>query len=113
REDQTMMNKSVSVLPTNACAYEAYDPETLEPANESTYIRLLELGWDRELFEGRTVLDIGSNLGILSIYAHKLGARVVHAKEVQQALVEFFSAVVARHKLPIKVEKRGFWNLDP
>ena len=100
-------------LPESACAYEIYDPETLEPKNDSTYIRLMELGWRADEFSGKTVLDIGANSGILSVYAHQLGASSVHSTDVQTPLVDFFSAVVARHSLPITVERRSFHELDP
>ncbi|MBL8350001.1 MAG: methyltransferase domain-containing protein [Burkholderiaceae bacterium] len=107
------MSDQVLSLPESACAYEIYDPQTLEPANDSTYIRLMELGWRSEEFSGKSVLDIGANSGILSVYAHQLGASKVHSTDVQKPLVEFFSAVVERHGLPITVERRGFDELDP
>ena len=56
-------------LPENACAYERYDPETLEPLNEETYVRLQELGWSKADFAGRSVLDIGCNSGLLTMRA--------------------------------------------
>ncbi len=99
-------------FPKNACAYEVYDPKTLMPGNESTFVRLMELGWKDTEFSGRRVLDIGANTGILSLRAHQLGASSVQAVDVQAPLVEFFASVVARHKLPITVERRSFAQLD-
>jgi SAM-dependent methyltransferase len=99
-------------FPKNACAYEVYDPVTLVPGNESTFVRLMELGWTETEFRGRRVLDIGANTGILSIRAHQLGASSVQAVDVQAPLVEFFARVAARHKLPVTVERRGFAQLD-
>jgi hypothetical protein len=58
-------------FPTNGCTYAIYDPHTLEPQNDSVYIRLLELGWAPEEFKGKSVLDIGANSGALSIHAHR------------------------------------------
>lgn len=107
------MTETQLSLPESACAYEHYDPETLRPTNDSTYIRLMELGWQADEFTGKTVLDIGANSGVLSLYAHQLGATRVHSTDVQQPLVDFFSAVVVRHGLPITVERRGFDTLDP
>jgi hypothetical protein len=107
------MSDNVLSLPQSACAYEIYDPETLEPQNESTYIRLMELGWTEAEFKDRTVLDIGANTGILSLRAHQLGASSIQSVDVQVPLVEFFTGVVQRHKLPIRVERRGFFDLDP
>lgn len=101
------------MFPESACAYEIYDPITLEPSNESTYIRLMELGWKEDDFHGKTVLDIGANSGALSIYANKLGAKSVHSTDVQKPLVDFMRSVYERHHLPITVEKTGFWDLKP
>jgi len=107
------MHETKLFLPESACAYEHYDPETLIPTNDSTYIRLMELGWKTSEFSNRTVLDIGANTGMLSIYALQLGASRVHSIDVQQPLVDFFSTVVTRHRLPITVEQRNFDQLDP
>lgn len=107
-----MNTRSVS-FPEAACAYEVYDPATLIPENEATVVRLLELGWTAEDFAGKTVLDIGCNTGALSIHAHKLGAKSIHSTDVQEPLVEFFTAVAANHKLPVEVERKGFWQLKP
>jgi SAM-dependent methyltransferase len=104
---------TIPQFPKSSCAYEVYDPETLKPQNDSTYTRLIELGWTRQDFEGKSVLDIGSNSGILSLYAHKLGAVDIYATDVQDELVDFFSTVVDRHQLPIRVENKAFWDLDP
>lgn len=104
---------SLATPPKSACAYEIYDAQTLKPGNDSTYVRLMELGWTKEEFAGKSVLDIGTNTGLLSLRAHQLGAGPVRAVDVQAPLVEFFAAVVKRHKLPIAVERLGFAQLDP
>ena len=90
-------------LPQNTCAYERYDPVTLEPLNPETYTRLQELGWSKEDFSGRTVLDIGCNSGLLTMYAVRLGARRVLACDVQQPFVEFVSRVAEAKNLPVTV----------
>ena len=98
-------------LPNEACAYEEYDPDTLLPLNNATSIRLLELGWTSELFQNRSVLDIGCNTGALSVYALKLGAQKITAIDVQEPLVRFFMTVASQHQLNINVEQRGFDSL--
>jgi hypothetical protein len=104
---------SITMLPKSACAYEIYDAQTLKPGNDSTYVRLIELGWTKEEFAGKSVLDVGANTGLLSLRAHQLGAAAVRAVDVQAPLVEFLAAVVKRHKLPIAVERLGFDQLEP
>ena len=99
-------------VPENSCAYEEYDPKTLEPANDSTYTRLLELGWAQEDFAGKNVLDIGGSTGILSLYAHKLGAKCISYLDVQKPLADFFKQVVEVHNLPIEVAQKSFDDLN-
>lgn len=100
-------------LPTSTCTYEVFDPSTLLPANDTTCTRLLELGWTRETFAGRRVLDIGANTGMLSIHALAMGAASVLATDVQVPLVEFLDGVARRHGLPIEVRRAGFFDLQP
>ncbi len=105
------MSALPKTIPQNSCAYEEYDPATLVPANTSTYTRLMELGWSAKDFAGKSVLDIGGNSGILSLYAHDLGAKSVSYVDVQKPLVEFFESVVASHNLPISVARKSFLDL--
>jgi SAM-dependent methyltransferase len=100
-------------LPTNTCAYERYNPQTLEPLNQETFVRLQELGWSAQDFADRSVLDIGCNSGLLTMYALRLGAAKVHACDVQPALVEFVSAVVRARGLPVTVSQKAFDKLQP
>ena len=104
---------TLKTLPNISCAYEEYDPQTLKPVNDSTFTRLMELGWSKEEFKGKTVLDIGGNSGILSLYAHNLGAEQIRYVDVQLPLVEFFQSVVNEHQLPIEIERKGFLDLNP
>ena len=109
------MNDEVPLLklPENTCAYERYNPNTLEPENKETYVRLQELGWSAQDFGGRSVLDIGCNSGLLTFHALRLGAAHVHACDVQPPLVEFVSRVVAARRLPVAVEQIAFDKLQP
>lgn len=104
---------SALALPQSTCAYERYNPTTLEPANQETYVRLQELGWSEKDFAGRTVLDIGCNSGLLTMHALRLGAAHVHACDVQTPLVEFVTEVVKARKLPVTIEQLAFDKLDP
>ncbi len=108
------MNVKTSLeLPTNTCVYERYDPQTLEPVNKETCIRLQELGWDAQDFKGRTVLDIGCNSGLLTVHALRLGAARVQACDVQAPLVDFVARVVEARRLPVTVKKIAFDKLEP
>ena len=100
-------------LPENTCAYERYDPDTLEPLSSEAEVRLQELGWSARDFAGKTVLDIGCNSGFLTLHALRLGAARIHACDVQPALVEFVSRVVAAKKLPVTVTRTAFNDLRP
>jgi len=104
---------TLKTLPDISCAYEEYDPKTLKPVNNSTLTRLMELGWSKKDFEGKSVLDIGGNSGILSLYAHNLGAENISYVDVQEPLVDFFQSVVTEHELPISIERKGFLDLNP
>jgi len=98
-------------VPESSCKYEIYNPTNLKPSNHSTCTRLTELNWSTELFKNKSVLDIGCNSGILSLYANKLGATSIKSVDVQESFVDFFTAVVSEHNLPIQVEKIGFNEL--
>jgi 2-polyprenyl-3-methyl-5-hydroxy-6-metoxy-1,4-benzoquinol methylase len=100
-------------LPEKTCVYERYDPQTLEPLNGETNTRLQELGWSAQDFTGRTVLDIGSSSGLLTMYALRLGAVKVDACDVQPAFVEFVSSVVQAQGLPVTVSGINFDKLCP
>lgn len=105
-------NKDI-IPPGSSCAYQSYDVETLRPLNDETYTRIYELDWKKEEFEGKSVLDIGCNSGLLSLWALHLGAKSVTAYDVQEPLIEFFSNVIERNGLPIFLDKKSFSELDP
>jgi SAM-dependent methyltransferase len=105
------MTVEPSALPAATCTYDHFDIQTLEPLNEDTYVRLDELGWNESEFAGRTVLDIGANSGLLTVHALRLGARSVHACEVQTELADFVRQVVHRHGLPVEVSGTPFHKL--
>ncbi len=107
-----MAEENLLQLPGNTCAYEQYDPRTLEPLNDQTQLRLQELGWSREDFAGRTVLDVGCNSGLLTLHALRLGAKRVIACDVQDPFIAFFSAVVASRNLPVEVRRTGLLDLQ-
>jgi SAM-dependent methyltransferase len=100
-------------LPEKTCAYERYDTKTLEPLNAETYARLQELGWSAQDFTGRTVLDIGCNSGLFTMYALRLGAAKVDACDVEPVFVEFVSSVVQTQGLPVTVSRISCDNLLP
>ena len=99
-------------IPDNSGEYELYDPASLTPLNQSTCTRLTELNWSTEEFQGKSVLNIGCNSGILSLYANKLGAKSVKAVDVRAPFVDFFSSLVSEHNLQIQVEQAGYSDID-
>jgi SAM-dependent methyltransferase len=101
-------------LPPNTCVYGRYNTHLLTPENQETELRLRELGWTRNDFAGQTVLDIGCNSGILSIFALQLGASHVKAVDPTQKSIETFSAVLQRHRaLNVTLELADLSQLDP
>ena len=99
-------------LPPGACVYERFDFDSLMPCDESGAKRLLALGWSKDEFAGKSVLDIGCNSGMLSVHAAKLGAASVRAFDVNGDLVSYLNAVAVRHSLPVTAEVRSFNELD-
>lgn len=100
-------------VPKGSCRYEMYDLETLIPSNDSTRIRLIECNWDRAVFDGKTVLDIGCNSGALSVFAARNGASSVLAVDVQPALLDFVDQVQKRHDLKITTKRSTLASLNP
>ena len=108
------MTSSHSIpLPESTCAYDRYDPITLQPLNDETYVRLQELGWSASDFSGQSVLDIGCNSGLLTMHALRLGASKVNACDVQQPFVDFVAGVVQAKQLPVTVNRLAFDQLAP
>jgi SAM-dependent methyltransferase len=100
-------------LPQSTCAYDRYDPITLQPLNDETYVRLQELGWCASDFSGQSVLDIGCNSGLLTMHSLRLGASKVNACDVQQPFVDFVASVVQAKQLPVTVNRLAFDKLTP
>ena len=109
------MNDEVPLLklPENTCAYERYNPNTLEPENKETYVRLQELGWSAQDFGGRSVPRYRLQLRLAHFPRTQAGCGDVHACDVQPPLVEFVSRVVAARRLPVAVEQIAFDKLQP
>lgn len=109
------MLKIMSQTPTaaeRACSYSYFDPDTFEPLNEDTRMRLLEVDFRKADFEGKTVLDIGCNTGLLSFEALAKGAKSVSAIDVQPVLVEYVQELLAQKDLPMTVVLKPFHKLD-
>jgi SAM-dependent methyltransferase len=101
-------------LPANTCVYGRYDTLTLTPDTPETECRLRELGWTNDDFRDRTVLDIGCNSGILSVFALQLGARHIKAVDPTKASIETFAKVLQRHRgLNVTLECADLGKLDP
>jgi 2-polyprenyl-3-methyl-5-hydroxy-6-metoxy-1,4-benzoquinol methylase len=96
------------------CAYEQYDQDSLKPTTPQTEYRLRQLGWTRDEFEGRTVLDVGCNLGALSVLAAQLGASSIVSIDPNREFVDDFTKVVTKHPhLNVHVSCRTLSDLDP
>ena len=96
----------------NSCTYSYFDPETFEPLNEDTRLRLLEVDFQKADFEGNTVLDIGCNSGLLSFTALLKGAKSVKAIDVQPVLVDYVQGLLDTKDLPMTVSLKPFHLLD-
>ena len=100
-----------SVPGKGSCLYSHFDRETFEPLNEETRLRLLEANFQKADFEGRTVLDIGCNTGLLSIEALAKGAASVKAIDVQPKLVKDLGKLIEQKQLAMTVERKAFHRL--
>ena len=97
--------------PELSCVYKEYDPASLKLSNQKACTRLSELNWSSQIFQNKSVLDIGCKSGLLSLYANFLGASSVRSVDGQMPLVEHFKSVVSAHNLSIQVEQLGFNDL--
>jgi SAM-dependent methyltransferase/aminoglycoside phosphotransferase (APT) family kinase protein len=95
------------------CQYAHFDPATLQPLNEATMRRALEVGFERTDFAGKTVLDIGCHSGFLSFLAAKRGARSVKAYDVSKVFVDELNTAVEINGLPVVGAIKPFNRLDP
>ena len=95
------------------CTYQTYDRNTLEPIGIESETRLNELSFLKELVNGRQVLDIGTNSGIVAIQVAKWGAKRILATDVNKQLIDHLQNIVEAHELPISAEICAFKSLDP
>jgi SAM-dependent methyltransferase len=97
---------------TPNCTYQDFDLETLNPLNEETSIRKLELSTFLSNVKGKRVLDIGTNAGYASVLAALSGAREVLAIDVDQSYLNNVNLISARHKLNINTRLCNFRELE-
>jgi SAM-dependent methyltransferase len=86
---------------------------SLRPTTRETELRLRELYWSSDEFKGKSVLDIGSNSGLLSIFALQLGAGRVIATDPVAKCVEALQKIKNLHNLKIDIHSHAFKDLDP
>jgi SAM-dependent methyltransferase len=97
-----------------SCVYSRYDVGTLTPTTSETEMRGRELFWSPQDFKGRTVLDIGSNSGALTIMALQLGAAHVTAVDPTPRFAEHLAEVAQLHSgLKLRVICTALNRLDP
>jgi len=87
--------------------------QTFEPLNEATRIRIAEVDFRRSTFEGRSVLDVGANSGLLSIQACLNGAERVTSIDVTPKFIGYLEDILEVHDLPMTVRKQAVAELDP
>jgi SAM-dependent methyltransferase len=103
------------------CHYCHFDPATLEPRNEITRVRLAESHLLEFDFRGKTVLDIGCNLGLFSLLAAKRGASRVLGIDVTPEFIvksQYAKKVFlenapesSRDRFDIEFQHAGFMDL--
>jgi protein arginine N-methyltransferase 1 len=71
-----------------------------DKARTEAYKKAIEQ--NRHLFEGKTILDIGTGTGILSLFAAQCGAKKVYA--VDNADIAYFAMDI--------IKKNGFSNIE-
>src|SRR5437764_9177079 len=101
-------------MPNPGCVYGQFDPRSLTPTTPETEYRVRQLGWTRDEFEGRSVLDIGCNRGVLSVVAAQLGATSVQAVDPNQEFLDAIAEIAAIHRrLNITLRRGMLKDLDP
>ena len=95
------------------CSYCLFDGPDLVPSNEATKKRIESLMLDNYDFQHRSVLDIGSNSGLISlILASKMGANVF-AIDVQETMVLGLKKFISDHNIKsIETSCFNFMDLD-
>lgn len=82
-----------------------YLDEVFSPS-EADQLVLPYMKAHRELFEGKSVLDIGTGSGIIGLYAAKLGAKKVVATDISKQAIKSVRMNAARLNLSSVVETR-------
>jgi tetratricopeptide (TPR) repeat protein/SAM-dependent methyltransferase len=105
------------------CTYCQYDASTLKPLNEQTSSRIKESGLLEFDFIGKSVLDIGCNLGLFSLIAAQRGARKVTGIDVteefitasNEALQTFWNNLDEEQhgNIDVSFQRANFSDLDP
>ncbi len=105
------------------CHYCQFDPVALAPLNENTRLRLQESQLLEYDFAGKTVLDIGCNLGLFCLLAFQREARQVVGADITEDFIKqsreradlFRNALpeAQRARFDVRFDHIGFAALDP
>lgn len=97
---------------TSSCTYQLFDSESLSPIGDESRARIDDLKEIWKHLHGRSVLDIGTNSGLVAISAAKWGALHVMAVDVDKNLVTSLQAIATKHSLPITASVCAFNDLE-
>jgi trans-aconitate methyltransferase len=95
------------------CSYQEFDVQTLEPLNRQTALRIEDLAPVWESVRGRTVLDVGCNVGLATMLSCRAGATSVLSVDVDPPALSRVRWLATRHGLPVTTKLARLNQLTP